>query len=207
MSKDNIFVDTKQLNKIVIGLKGFEKEMPGAVASALNRTVDHINTKLGRIVTQKYAIKTSDVKSTIKKNKAAKGDMSASLVSKGYTLSFAHFPHSPETPIIAMVLGVRHEKARVKVKIIESKGKIISKSGFIAKTGAKSADKIPYNVFHRLGKSRFPIAPIRTLSVPQMIGNEEVEKQIQNIANEKLNERIEHEINWRLDKIKNQVKG
>lgn len=208
MAKDNIFVDTKQLNKIAIELKSLEKEVPGAVASALNRTVDHINTNIARMVTQEYAIKVGDVKKTIKKNKASRGELSASLVSKGHTLSFAHFPYTPK----------KLSRKKVKVTIKRSSGKVSSKAGFVAPTGAESEDKIQYNVFKRLGKFKIAdkgshegewremIAPIRTLSVPQMIGNVNIKAQIQEEAQKKLNERIEHEIAWRLDNAAKNIK-
>jgi hypothetical protein len=207
MSSENIFVDTKQLDRLSIQFKSLGNEMPAAAASALNRTLDFVVTRIGRIVPQEYAIKTGEVKETMSKRKASKTSLDASITSKGHTLSFAHFPHSPETPVIALTLGASHEKARVKVKIKKSKGRVTSKTGFIAKTGAKSVDKIPYNVFHRLTKNRLPIAPIRTLSVPQMIGNEKMEPEIQEAAQKKLAERIEHEIDWRLNNVKKQIKG
>lgn len=190
MSKGNIFIDTKQLSSIAIGLRAFEKEMPGAAASALNRTVDFINTKIGKIVTSEYAIKTSDVKKTITKNKARKGDLSASLVSRGHTLSMSHFPFTPKQPGI---------KKKVKVKIKKSDGmKVIN-------TDPKAFVQVmknSLNVFKRVGPDRKPVVLLRTLSIPQMINSENVEKEIQEAADKKLGERIEHEIKYRLNKIK-----
>ncbi|KPU42162.1 prophage minor tail protein Z (GPZ) [Oxobacter pfennigii] len=207
MAKERIFVDTKQINKLAIELKNLEKEMPGAAVSAINRTVDTIATRIGRITVKEYAIKQKEVKDSIKKNKASGKTINASLESKGYTLSFAHFPHSPATRMIALTLGSNHPKARVKVKIKKANGSVPSQTGFIAPTGAKSADKVQFNVFHRLGKARYPIAPIRTLSVPQMIGNAKVEDEIQKVAQETLEKRIEHEINYRLDKASKRIGG
>ncbi len=200
MAKDNIFVDTKELDKLAIGLKGLEKQMPGASASALNRTVDFIYTRIGRLVTQEYSIKITDVKKTIKKYKAKKGDLSAKLVSKGHTLSLAHFSFSPKKP------GTRRQ-VKVKIKRGKSKPVGVDPKAFVASTGAKSADKVQYNVFKRTTNKRLPVVVLRTLSVPQMIGNANVEAQIQEAAQKKLGERIEHEINWRLDKLKKQLKG
>jgi hypothetical protein len=66
VAKD-VFVDTKQLDRLAIELKGLEKEMPGAALSALNRTLDFMVTTIGRIVPQEYAIKSKEVKESIKK--------------------------------------------------------------------------------------------------------------------------------------------
>lgn len=201
MGKDNIFVDTKELNRIAIELKGFEKEVPGAVISALNRTVDNINTNIARMVTQEYAIKVGDVKKTIKKHKAQKGNLSAGLVSKGPTLSLAHFQFTPKQP---------GKKTKVKVKIKRQSGKKVvntNPAAFVASTGATTEDKIQSNVFHRVGDKRLPIRVIRTLSVPQMIGNEQITSKVQEMAQKKLDERIQHEIEWRLEKAKKNIKG
>jgi hypothetical protein len=203
-----VTIDVSPLDKLAKELKGFENEIPGAVSSALNRTVQHVYTKIGSIVTENYAVKSQDVKSTMRSNitKASKGKLSASIRSIGHTLSFAHFPHNPQSNIIARTMGVQHSKARVRVKILKGKGYVTSKVGFIAKTGAKSADKVQFNVFKRLGKSRLPIAPIRTLSIPQMITNKTTEEKITDLANKKLAERIDHEIKYRLDKVQKEMK-
>jgi hypothetical protein len=195
MAKSNMIVDVKELNKLAIELKGFEKQIPGAAASALNRTLEHVNTKIGRIVTQEYALKSTEVKGSIKKYKAKKGDLSASLISRGHTLSLSHFPFSPKKP---------GTKRPVKVKIKKSEGK---KS---VNTDPKAFVQVMHNslnVFKRVGNGRKPVVVLRTLSVPQMIGNEIVDSQIQELAQAKLSERITHEVNYRLDKIQKKMKG
>lgn len=209
MAKGNIFVDTKQLNRVSIELKDLGKQMPGAVLSALNRTLDYSITQVGRIVPKAYSIKATEVKNSFKGGikRPSKSNLNASITSKGHTLSMAHFPHSPETPIIARTLGVSHKKAIVKVKIKKSTGRVTLKSGFIASTGASSDAKVRYNVFHRIGKSRLPIAPIRTLSIPQMISSEGAAEKITEAAQAKLAERIDHEVKYRLDKATKNIKG
>lgn len=214
-----VTIDVSPLNKLAEGLKGFEKEIPGAAASAINRTVTQVVNRVGRIVTERYAIKTGEVKESMKGHVsgASKSKLKASVRSVGHTLSFAHFPFSPTTPIIARSLGAGHPRAKVKVRIKKDKGKVQSKKGFVAKTGAQSADKTQYNVFKRIGtfkiarKGRYTgqrreqIAPIRTLSIPQMITHETTAEKITAFANTKLAERVEHEIKWRLEKVKAKV--
>jgi hypothetical protein len=85
----------------------------------------------------------------------------------------------------------------VKVQIKKSEAKRYINTypqPFLASTGAKSAEKTQFNIFKRVGKARLPIKILRTLSVPQMITNENVTDQIQQAAQGKLNERLEHEI-------------
>ncbi|PNT91287.1 phage tail protein [Clostridium thermosuccinogenes] len=184
MAYTTINIDTRQIERLAKELKGFEKEVAEATYHALNRTVDHVFAQVGKIVPKSYAIKKKDVTETLKKNKPSRSSLEASVTSTGHRLSFAHFPYTPKTP----------RRKTVMVQIKKSKGKIPSKKGFVATTGAKDPDKIPYNVFKRLGKGRLPIAPIRTLSVPQMITNEKVGEQVQQSAQAMLEQRLDHEI-------------
>jgi len=203
-----ITIDTREIERLTKELKGFEKEVAEATYHALNRTVDFTYTQIGKLVPKSYAIKKNDVLSTLKKNKPSSSSLEASVTSTGRRLSFAHFPFTPKTP----------RRQTVMVQIKRSKGKIASKKGFVAPTGAKDPDKIPFNVFKRIGKIVVPekgryagkvykrgpkkgqpyrremIAPIRTLSVPQMITNEKVGEQVQQLAQDKLEERLNHEI-------------
>ncbi|MGE5631711.1 MAG: hypothetical protein ACM3TR_11515 [Caulobacteraceae bacterium] len=223
MAKGGIEVNTKQLDRLAIELKGFEKEVGEAAYHALNRTVDHVITQIGRIIPKEYAVKSKDVKATLKGNKPSVNDLSASVISKGHTLSFAHFPYTPKT-------DKRGRGSEVKVKIKNVTGKIKSQKGFVANTGAKSEDKTLFNVFMRLGEFKIPeegsyagkvykrgpkagqryvreiIAPIRTLSIPQMITNEKVAEKVLKEAQDKLDERLEHEIVFRMTNLDKKIK-
>lgn len=198
-----VVVDVSQVNKVIKGLKGFEKQMPGAAMSAVNRTLDFLNTKVGRIVTSEYNIKVKDVKSTIKKNKARKGSLRAWLKSKGRPLTLSRFRFSPSSPPTSAVRfgpgGQLTGKAyKVKTKIKKSSG---MKQ---LKTNPKSFVQMlsgHAQVMHRTGSSRLPLEVVRTLSVPQMIDALKVSEQIQEEANKKLAERIDHEISFRLKKV------
>lgn len=188
MSNNQIQIDLTQLNVLSQRLSRFQNEIPGAMASALNRTVDFIYTRIGKIVTEEYVIKTSDVKSTITKKKASKARLTANLKSKGSTLSFSHFRFTPRSSRI---------KRKVKIKIKRNDGfktLTINPNAFVQNIGGT------VNVFVRDGADRYPIRSLRTLSVPQMIQNTDVENKIHQDANRKLGERIEHEVWYRLQR-------
>ena len=48
---------------------------------------------------------------------------------------------------------------------------------------------------------------MRTLSIPQMITAEGMEEKIQSFALEKFEQRLEHEMNRAMDRIKDKMKG
>jgi hypothetical protein len=86
----------------------------------------------------------------------------------------------------------------VKVKVKKSEGfKVIktSPAAFVQTIYGGEAD-----IYKRKDNKRFPVVKLRTLSIPQMISNDKVMKNIQEAAGKKLQERINHEINWRIDK-------
>lgn len=186
-------INTKQVDRLASELKEFPKEVGEATRLALNRTIDHAITKAGQIVPKYYAIKSSEVKASFSGGvkKPTKTNLTASVTSVGHTLSFAHFPYTPKTPKRG---GKSVFQNVVMVTIKKNKGKVMSTKGFVATTGAKSEEKTQFNVFKRLGNKRLPIAPIRTLSIPQMITAEGVDKQIVDAASSKFEERLEHEI-------------
>lgn len=184
-----IIIDTSQLNRVVKGLEGFEKQMPGAAMAAVNRTLDHVNTKLGRIVIQEYNIKLGDIKKTITKNKANRGNLRAFIKSQGRPLTFSHFRISQS--------GKKVKKVKVKVKKTAGLKQVnTDPKAFVQTLGGNK------QVLKRKGVARFPVEVLRTLSIPQMIDSLNVSNQIQQEANNKLSERIDHEIQYRLKKVK-----
>lgn len=192
MGKD-FFIDTRQLKSFRITLGGIEKQIPAATVAALNRTVDHSYTQIGREVSAVYAISQSNVKKTLRKHKANRGNLNAFITSTGHTLSMANFPFSPKKAGTKRAVTAKIKKADG-IKKINTNPNV-----FVAPTGASSPDSVQYNVFRRIGRKRLPITVIRTLSVPQMIGNEGIMSKIQAAVANKLNERIRHEIDWRLN--------
>jgi hypothetical protein len=180
-----VVIDTSQLNKIVNGLKGFEKQMPGAAINAVNRTLDHVNTKVGRFVTGEYNISVKDVKATITKHRAGRGRINAWLKSRSRRLTFSHF-------------RISTSKKAVKVKIKKGSGfkKVrTDPAAFVQSLGGRK------QIMKRIGKGRFPVEVLRSITVPQMLEAANVAEKIQAEANKKLAERIEHEMDYRLKKV------
>lgn len=203
MGKDLIQIDTRQIDLLSVELQSFPKQTQTAMHHALKRSLDQTKNEIGRIVPKEYAIKSKEVKESFNGgvNYPTKENLEASLTSTGKRLSFAHFPFTPKTAVR------KGKRAVVKVTIKKSRPKVASKVGFTASTGAKSEDKVQFNVFRRLGQERFPISPIRTVSIPQMITAEGMEEKIQSFALEKFEQRLEHEMNRAMDRIQDKMKG
>jgi hypothetical protein len=202
MAKGEISIDASSLNKVAAGLKELEKQIPAAAYSAINRTVDFVSNNVGKFVAEEYNVKASEFKAgkngivNTRKTYASKGNLDAKITYAGRRLTFTHFALTPKIP---------NTGRQVKVKIKKGSGKKdvnTFPTAFIAPTGANSTDKVQFNAFKRKGKTRNPIEVLNTLSAPQMISNENVQKNINEMANSQLLKRIEHEIEYRLNKIK-----
>jgi hypothetical protein len=186
---NKIVIDTSQVNKIVKGLGKFEKQMPGAFVSAVNRTMDHVYTRTGRLVTKHYNVTVREIKDSMTKHKANYNTKRAwiQVRSKRYTIS-------------RFLPGGLNSKSKIaKVKIEKAAGyKII---GGNPKAFTRKVNGGNTHVFRRRGKKRFPLDIIRTISPTQMVENKSITEEIQSLAGTKLSERINHEINYRLKKV------
>jgi hypothetical protein len=186
----NFYVDSRGLSSIKIDLQRIAKQIPGATASALNRTLDFTATKTVKEVTTEYTVKNKTVKSSMKKVRARGQSLYAYISSKGPTISMGKFQHTPRS--------FSKNAKGVKVKIKKNGGyKVVKTSppAFVQKIYGDEPD-----IYKRKGSKRFPVVKLRSLSVPQMIANEDIMKNIQDAAGKKLQERINHEIEWRLNK-------
>jgi len=110
----NFFIDSKNLRSIKVDLQTVAKQIPGATASALNRTLDFTATKTVKEVTNEYTIKQKNVKATLKKVKARGKALYAYLSSRGPKISLGAFSHTPKNyNAKAKVVKVKEKKVVV----------------------------------------------------------------------------------------------
>jgi len=186
----NITIDTSRLNKIVDGLKDFQKQMPAAYTAALNRTLKHVESKTGRIVRQHYNATAKEIRQSMRSFKATFSRPRAWILVRSRRFTLARF--------LPGGLASRSRKPRVKIK--KSAGRKL-----VGGTPPAFVQRAPdgnTHIFRRRGKSRFPIDVLRTISPTQMIENLQVADEIRRSAEEVLEKRLHHELNRRLQKVK-----
>lgn len=202
-----IQIDTSKLEKLMTEFKGFEDQVGEATVRTINSTIKSTLTRACVLVSKEYSVEKDDVKKTF--NNGIKypnsRNLKATLTSKGHRLSFAHFPYYKAKGLKAKK-GNNIYRNPVFVQIKHKKSPVFSRKGFIATTGAKSADKIQNNVFMRLGKEKYPIAPIRTVSIPQMITNEKINDKIENWAMKSFEKKIDTEMTNAILRIGEKIK-
>ncbi len=155
-------------------------EIPGALpkaqASAINRSLITARAEIVRAVRKEYVIKAEDVRSTIRVTNASAASPMGQIKSMGGPIPLVKFDASKDNPV----------RARVK------------------KNGAKKPIKHAFRqtmgngyqgLWIRAGKARYPLKQLYGPSIPQMIGNENVIKSVEEKAIETLDKRIDHEIN------------
>ena len=187
-------VKIPNFSKMVGDLKGLNKD----VDKAIGRTIADCKTRgpaqVTKAVTAVYGIKSGEVTAT---GKAAKGGAktvgsikvsgvtvdSVQLIYRGRVLTPTHFSMTPKNRPDA------GKKYTVKAAIYKGKKKVLGSSVFLAPSGAAGTTEIP---FKRKSEKRTPIEAIRTVSIPQMITNENVSADIQTRMDELLATRLQH---------------
>ncbi|WP_106494888.1 phage tail protein [Lentibacillus sp. Marseille-P4043] len=180
-------VDEKMIREVQKKLGDFQKQTPSAISKAINRAVTNINSNVKKEVRKGYNIKAGDIGATLTKTRATKSALRAKVQSSGELIPLDRFKVSPKTV---------NPKRKSPIKIA------VKKSSVSAVMGAFVADINGRKVFQRTGDSRLPIKRLFGPSVPQMIGNDEVHKEIEKQGQETLKKRLDHEINRILEKGK-----
>ena len=207
--------------------KKLEKLKDGG-ETAIKRTVSDFTSRapawVSKGIRQHYGVDTAAIEEAGPRSKRGATSIrvsgvsvdGASLEYKGRTLTPIHFKMSPTTrnpkglakkpakvPGQTISTGSPVAMVRppmpfqVKATIIKGQRATMKPGTYLASSSKKSADA-PILPFQRTGAGRTPVHAVRTLSVPQMIGNEEKKSRasdtISEIINENLEKRFENHI-------------
>ena len=157
--------------------KGAER----AFSSAINRGLSHTKTQAFKQVRKVYEVKQSALNeaTTTRVQKASTGNLVGCVSFSGVKIPLYKFKVTPKEP---------RKGQKVRAAVMKGGG-ATSDSAFIAKMGN---DHI--GVFERITSKRYPIEEIMGLSAKQMIENEVIIDQLIKEAQEKVDERLNHEI-------------
>ncbi|WP_277260738.1 phage tail protein [Peptoniphilus lacrimalis] len=158
-------------------LKNADKQLEKALYFAKNRALNTVKTELARGVPKKYDTKQKTIRDRTRVNKNT-GEVSVT----GSPIRLFKFRVTPTSP---------------KRQLVTASVKRVRKSlpnAFVQRMGNGTT-----GVFERVGKSRYPIRQLYTVSAPQMAGNEEVLEGAMERASIVFDERLSHEIGRLLD--------
>lgn len=174
-----IKIDESQLRFIESNFDNLKGKMPNALANAINRSMEMVKTEALRQATSKYTIKKGELSDSIKFTRSSGGNLTARIVSTGSVIGLDHFKLTPKT----------RGKYKKTVNSIVKKGEGGSiPNAFIAYSDGR------LGAFKRKSTKRLPIERLMGPSAPQMLGEDSILEYLQGFMEEKLNMRLEHEI-------------
>lgn len=155
---------------------------PRAINGALNRTIDGVKTDIVAHVRNTYDIKPGEVRKLLKATHSKPTTLQASIRAKGSRIPLIQFHVTPNKP------GQQSSGTVLRASVKQSGGKPIP-GAFVMKM---SDGKL--GVAMRVGKQRLPVKELYGPAIPQMIGEENIQKYVMNGADERFKKRIDHEI-------------
>ena len=196
----NLSIDTKdidtKLNKCRIE---YPKIANLAESAAINRTLTHARTLIDKEIRNIYNIKQKDVRASLTIKKSTPAFIVGELESRGVRLRLGRF--NPTESKVTKRGVVKPPKVTVK----KGMKKELPRNYFTFQSRATGKRE----VFKRENQGRYKYGYGFTISVPQMIsdisGNAGVYPMIRNETEEWLQKRIEHELDYRLSKVVNNL--
>ena len=176
---------------IVGRLKDLKADSEKVIQSTMKDIASRAPSWVAQEVTKVYGIKKAEIKGSATKGSAGTVRLSGTVVDsytltyKGRVLTPTHFGMTPK----ARPAGGR--KYTVKASIHKGEKKALGSKVFLAQSGGEGTTQIP---FQRVGSARLPIKAVKTVSVPQMIDNEEVNAAIYERIGEEGIKRLNHHV-------------
>jgi hypothetical protein len=174
-------------------VKGLDAEKANA-EKVVRRTIGDMRTRapgwVSKAVREEYNISAADVKAALHIENGGKISVAGvavddvTLTYRGRVLTPTHFKMKPTAR------PSTGKPYQVTAEIKKGARKPLSSKAFLAHSGGEGSKQIP---FQREGSERLPIAPIKTLSVPQMVQTKDgVKPEIEKTINENLEKRFDH---------------
>ncbi|MBO8136799.1 MAG: phage tail protein [Desulfotomaculum sp.] len=202
-----ISLNQEQIERAERMLSHVPDAIPKAMANAINRAADTAKTEASRKIRKIYYIKHKEVIETIRIYGAKETDLNAVVISKGERRALSKFKITPKKPqpgrrkpVIARVK--RGGGGPISYAFVAKVQHHYQPKGHIGVFKRASDNtkrvKIPVRVGDKIREKKVKELPIQQLygpSVPQMMNNPEVKEWVEEKASERLEQRLEHEIN------------
>lgn len=150
-----ITYDENMLAKVEKKLGRMKSEAPKALKNALNQTARQARTALKNQVRKQYTVKVGKVSQAMRIQRATNAKLDATIFVKGKVLNITNYKTSAP-------------KKGAKAQVVKDGGlkKIVGPKEITAFKGINDL------LWQRRGKERYPIKPLKSLSIPKAVGNE-----------------------------------
>ena len=169
MAGINIRYDGSDLLRFADAMRDFGDELPAACARALNRTGDMVATQMGRTLAEETGLGVRDIRSDFEIEKASPDNLECTVTVPSRQTTLGEFdPRETKKGVSARPWGERR----------------VFPGSF----------EVRDQVYHRLGKERYPIAPLYGPNVAKEAARGATPDVIQETVAEVLPERLAHEV-------------
>ncbi|MEA0565530.1 phage tail protein [Lysinibacillus irui] len=179
-----IEINVLQIERLNQIFRDTPEQIPIVLSRAINESVQAGRTQASREARSKYTVRHGDVLKTLKINRANRGNLYASISSKGELI-----------PLIAF--NPRQTKKGVSVAVKKGERKQL-KSLFLTTLTNPRYSGSATNVFGRVSAERYPLRGHYGPSIPQMIENDESMASVEGRISEVLYDRTRHGIDFLL---------
>jgi len=177
-----IEIKMQNVEEIKAKLGSLGQNAPKVISRVINRVIVNVKKNMAVSAKKRYIVKTEDIKKTLTSSNATSSNLSAFVRSSGTLIPLYKFKVSPNQP------RPKNPPKNFKARVLKASS-LKPLQGFVAKM--KSGH---LGVFERKDSSRLPIKELYGPPIPQMLGNEEVWKDIEKEANQTVEKRMDHEI-------------
>lgn len=186
-------VEVKGVDEVKRMLDRLPQEMRDkAIAPAINKVAEKARAEINRAIPQEFAVKASEVRSSIEIRKARSDKLEAvisifgSSRKLGRSLNMIHFLAAVQAAGQAFkVRGKKLTKAD-RAAIQQQLGFLIKKGGGIKKIEGAFLGNKGRTVFMREGKGRLPIKPVQVIGFSQMFNTKRISSRVMQKINDDL---------------------
>lgn len=175
MIEVNIAFDKKQMEIAQAMLSGIKNGMPKAVSRAINRTATATNVQASILIKKEYTIKNG---TKGKVTRATTSRLAGNVNFKGRPRLLHNF---------SMGITKKGITARIKKS---SRRRLIPRT-FIRPL---KNSNVPGVFQRKKGAARYPVKVLHGPSLPQMAGNVNVQPEVEKFIQQKMDERLNHEV-------------
>lgn len=151
-----------------------------ALRPALNKVADKAQAEIVRAIPQEFAVKASEVRSSISLRKARGDELQAvievfgSSRRRGRSLNVVHF--------LAAINAMKTRGSKAKageIKALQQQlGFLIKKGGGLKEIKGAFLGNNGRTVFERVGKGRLPIKPVQVIGYSQMFASRKISRRV-----------------------------
>lgn len=184
--------------RIVAELRAQQENITKAQARALNRTAEQLRTEAGRIIREEYNVTLRGIRQATRILRASSRSKfpRAEVIFAGRPINLFEFGARPVNP---WNIAGRHHKpgggVSVQVKVRGAR-KVIQGAFITTIKGGQNVGK--KGVFKRVGRARYPIHFLPSLSIPQMTTFKAVQTALLAFADVRYDANFRHELSWKL---------